>query len=195
MRVVRRILITVCVLAALCALVVYPLSYRNRLFVGWQRMRQGAAPDCRSVELFVTRGSVGVEVYARDTFWVSSFQLTPPEWWGRDGFYAGTARAYPVSAFSPVESFDAMGFHVHHDHQPGSYAAAVLGHTIVAVPLWLIVILTSAHATFVLRHRRRDKRSAVSRCPDCGYDVRATPDRCPECGRNISPASSTISAS
>jgi len=32
------------------------------------------------------------------------------------------------------------------------------------------------------RQRRRAAAFAAHRCPDCGYDLRATPHRCPECG-------------
>jgi hypothetical protein len=32
------------------------------------------------------------------------------------------------------------------------------------------------------RQRVRHNRMADGRCPDCGYDLRATPGRCPECG-------------
>ena len=33
-----------------------------------------------------------------------------------------------------------------------------------------------------LRERVRLELAAIGRCPDCGYDVRATAGRCPECG-------------
>jgi hypothetical protein len=191
MRLLRRIVIHFCTLLVLITLFLYPLSYRQRLFVGWQRMKQGTAPDCHSVELFVTRGSVCMEICARDTFWVSSFQLSAPDWWDRDGLYAGASAAHPVH--SPDGAFNAWGFHFHRLKQPISY---MLEHTIVAVPLWLVIMVLAAYPTFeIVRHRRRRIRGDTCRCPDCGYDIRATPHRCPECGRNISPVSSTITVS
>jgi hypothetical protein len=38
------------------------------------------------------------------------------------------------------------------------------------------------------QRRRRNNRARAGRCPDCGYDLRATPARCPECGWNDIPA-------
>lgn len=53
------------------------------------------------------------------------------------------------------------------------------------VPLWLPTIAGLALAVPAVRSRRRwrcDRRRRLGRCPDCGYDLRASPDRCPECG-------------
>jgi rubrerythrin len=30
--------------------------------------------------------------------------------------------------------------------------------------------------------KRRRKREQAGRCPECGYDLRASLERCPECG-------------
>jgi hypothetical protein len=33
-----------------------------------------------------------------------------------------------------------------------------------------------------LRMRKRARRLAMGRCPQCGYDLRMSEERCPECG-------------
>lgn len=47
--------------------------------------------------------------------------------------------------------------------------------------------LAALAAVWPIRHasRRigRHRRSQAGRCPECGYDLRASKDRCPECGR------------
>jgi hypothetical protein len=59
--------------------------------------------------------------------------------------------------------------------------------TIVSIPVQLLAFLCFLPtawwiATIGHRRRRREARIADRKCPECGYDIRATPERCPECG-------------
>jgi len=55
----------------------------------------------------------------------------------------------------------------------------------VLVPYPYLVIPVAALALWAVRAARVAKqRSRERRCPDCGYDLRASPQRCPECGRD-----------
>ena len=51
---------------------------------------------------------------------------------------------------------------------------------------WRIVLLPALSLAIVILSARRPRDP--SRCPTCGYDLRATPDRCPECGTVGSPS-------
>jgi hypothetical protein len=56
-------------------------------------------------------------------------------------------------------------------------------------PLWAPSILTIIlPAYWLLRVHRHQRRIALSLCPTCKYDLRASPDRCPECGTPRPPA-------
>ena len=47
---------------------------------------------------------------------------------------------------------------------------------------FVCLVCMSWLASGFIRWARRALRREQGRCPQCGYDLRATPDRCPECG-------------
>lgn len=63
-------------------------------------------------------------------------------------------------------------------------ATATLNGSAVLIPWWLPVSLSGiVSARMLFRIMRMKQRMWEGRCPECGYDLRATPERCPECGR------------
>ena len=54
---------------------------------------------------------------------------------------------------------------------------------IIAFPWWLPCLAGAVlPAAWLIARQRRRRRLALTLCPACGYDLRASPDRCPECG-------------
>jgi hypothetical protein len=66
------------------------------------------------------------------------------------------------------------------------------GRRILFLPCWAVAVAT-ALLPFVLIVRivRQRRARGQGRCPNCGYDLRATPDRCPECGTVPAPTPSS----
>ena len=65
--------------------------------------------------------------------------------------------------------------------------------TLVSIPIQLLAFICffpTAWRIATIGHRRRLRAALIAgrKCPECGYDLRATPDRCPECGQLIKPA-------
>jgi len=54
---------------------------------------------------------------------------------------------------------------------------------ITRLSLWPAAILLALLPLLTLRRWvTRRRRARAGRCPECGFDLRATPERCPECG-------------
>ncbi len=62
----------------------------------------------------------------------------------------------------------------------GTFRIVLVPYAYFVIPAALLA-LVAVRAARVARRRRNE-----GRCPDCGYDLRASPGRCPECGRDSS---------
>jgi hypothetical protein len=98
--------------------------------------------------------------------------LTPV---GRVAFGGRKTRVQEFAGFRVVNFV-----HSEFENTPAA-SALVIRH--YEAPLWFPAALSLVLPIFwLLRWRRRRLRTRAGKCPNCGYDLRATPERCPECG-------------
>ena len=84
----------------------------------------------------------------------------------------------PYTILRPAGMLGRLGFF--YDDRRSASGGARLS---LVFPIWLAVIVTAlpSGGKLVVLFRQR-RRRVGGRCPNCGYDLRATPGRCPECG-------------
>jgi 4-amino-4-deoxy-L-arabinose transferase-like glycosyltransferase len=126
--------------------------------------RVGTRPG--QIVLFVTGGGDGQgELYVRQTL--------------KENAAAGSCCEFLQRHASASAAMG--GFEYHRGTTPTT--GMTFPFTILAVPVWSLLLMTltlpAACLRLARRHRRRERHG---QCPRCGYDLRATPDRCPECG-------------
>ncbi len=177
----------VSVLLGLATIMVWVRSYYVVDLVSLTRDGHGADGSRWRIEYsgWAENGRLAVQ---RDRFWF------PAEMYAH-GWRTG---AWQVSNNSNTWSVD----HINpHKWSPGNsslanrlgfgietevHSSIIDGNTLQHVlwcPSWFLFMLTAILPTVhLLRWCRCRHRLEASRCPTCGYDLRATPTGCPECG-------------
>ena len=95
---------------------------------------------------------------------------------------------FPTEGQPTLEGEDWYGFYWHSSniasgHATTGEASGMTRSGIWELPLWLIAAASLLNpCIFVSRILRSQRNPEQLKCPDCGYDLRATPNRCPECG-------------
>ncbi len=154
---VRKVIIAVLSLAALCTMILWVGSYtRTAVYLvrggrvpGWFILRHDKHPCGFLLE--VSRGTV---------LWSRTYSASRPQGkrvWGGESFrYERGIGSYWIMQFPIWAAF-------------ASFAA----YPVVAFS-----------RLFLRRRHSRRYRLEHGLCVKCGYDLRATPERCPECGQN-----------
>jgi len=160
---------TIALVLLLLIVVFWVKSFRHVVIVGFftpAAHLQGLASDRRGLVLFFSDAQFGSErSLSVDAMTAASSELDE-------------MRAYLLDDPTTVK-WKFAGFRV---------SAGIIGtpngrFELLLVPYWFVVGVCLASAAGPVRRRLvRWHRSRNNRCPECGYDLRASVDRCPECG-------------
>jgi hypothetical protein len=117
-------------------------------------------------------------------FFDGPLRLGTPMWWR---FPVGQSGSRLAATMDPAARYCGFGrtktTYMHFSIFSGGGPRPL---TILAVPYYALVALALVLPVWMVTHQVgiiiRRRRGSQGRCPQCGYDVRATPERCPECG-------------
>ncbi len=187
---IRKAIIVVLTLAAVCVTIIAGMSYAGHLRTPlWQV------------------GNWRLCLYARDTiarvFWFQqhepmSLDLRSAERGDTLLFDTASGSKYGELHFLTRELLGSKGVPYHKVHVPYHRVSRVnlsargtrlppVSVTVVRTSMWTLLLILAAYPALVfirgpMRRYRRHKRGL---CLKCGYDLRASKDRCPECGEEF----------
>ncbi|HZN66027.1 MAG TPA: hypothetical protein VFB66_12095 [Tepidisphaeraceae bacterium] len=183
----RRLLNFATVLSLLvlaATLAVWARSYvTGDRFFRWRFERDGGYTFWTSESVSVGRGGVGysrfVQSHLHDDYPDQRAKLAR----GEPPRHMRVKPAYPASATSVRGSANRLGFQCDHwsRGRTESGRPRVVSLDLV-FPIWCIAVPAAALPLVRGWKRWRRRRTPAGRCPECGYDLRASPGRCPECG-------------
>jgi hypothetical protein len=154
------------------------------LTMSWRQawvMRYGGGGT--RVDVVVGRRVLLVDTYLQPVLVLAKRGRLSMRFERRDGF-GNEGCHWEFNRYSEDEIWDPAtrlptGDHlVSHPNKSGRDAGAVE----LSIPMWLLLSSAAVLPIVALPSRRPRIRRRISRCPICGYDLRATPERCPECG-------------
>jgi hypothetical protein len=131
----------------------------------------------RSAGVVSARG--GVKLYVISRVWVHRTDRPAERWLVRTGMPARAAADWGQGALGMLGFRRGVSFHWLFSPFGEERSTS---HWVV-LPYWLLLLAAAVPVLSRMYVRRRAaRRSRLSLCPRCGYDLRATPGRCPECG-------------
>jgi hypothetical protein len=176
-RLLRILWGTLLVLSTLLCLTTAALWMRSyRVADAFSHARHDYAPDGANLRRFVSiKSSRGNVIAGHGHFTSLLFRSTTI----KEGF--SSAHETPTQSAPPPRTivWSLLGVQYTRIDSPGMLVSHALW-----IPHWLLTAAFAvAPAVWIFKRQRQAARSATNRCPNCGYDMRATPNRCPECGQ------------
>jgi outer membrane protein assembly factor BamB len=183
----RSMIVLLCAILGGATLWAWATSYTTTQFVG-QMKRSGTGPHAALLTRGVTSRDGSLTFAARQTIWDATItrpvlgNSTAEGWWTSQPHADG-----PESLLDAPADLGMTRFAATRRSHPSGTSLGPQFETSLTMPHWLAAMLLAIAPLARLLGFWRDRpKFARGRCPECGYDLRASADRCPECGQAVS---------